>query len=87
MLQLALLAFNGLSLTTRLIAIGGVIVAVLTTGGVLYAKIEHHGYDRALRDIAAANARAIKKADEYRSQSRDCDARGLRWVQSTGECE
>jgi hypothetical protein len=87
MLQLAVLAFNGLSLTTKLIAIGSILAAITLSIGVLYAKVESSGHDRALREVAAGNARSIKRAQEYRGQWRDCDARGLRWRTSTGQCE
>jgi hypothetical protein len=55
MLQLAVLAFNGLSLTTKLIAIGSVLAAITLSIGVLYAKVESSGHDRALREVAAGN--------------------------------
>jgi hypothetical protein len=87
MLQLAVLAFNGLSLTTKLIAIASVLAAIGITGGVIYANIYNKGYDKALRDVAAQNERAISTATKYRAQSRECDDRGMRWRTSTGQCE
>jgi hypothetical protein len=86
MLQLAVLAFNGLSLTTKLISIGSILAAVILGIGVLYAKVESSGHDRALREVAAGNAKAIGRAQKYRAVARDCDARQLRWSQSTGQC-
>lgn len=87
MLQLAVLAFNGLSLTTKIISIVSVIAALSIAGVTIYANIYNKGYDKALRDVAAQNAKAIATAQGYRKQSTDCDARGLRWRTSTGQCE
>lgn len=87
MLQIAALAFGGLGLTTKLIVIGSILAAITLAGGVLYANIESSGHDRALREVAAGNKKAIAVATKYRAVSRDCDARGMRWRTSTGQCE
>ena len=47
--------FGGLSGTAKLITIGVMLLSLVTAGGVIYAKIEHSGYNRAIREIAGWN--------------------------------
>lgn len=86
-IKLALSAFTGASTITKLISVGIVLITLAGAYGVWHAKVYNRGYDAALRAIAAQNQRAIKRAQEYRGRVTDCDARGLRWDQSTGECQ
>ena len=86
MIEAALAAFQLLGSTTRLIMIAGFVLSLVTAGGVIYYKIWDRGYEHALGDIARKDARAIAKASSYRGAVDDCDARGMSWDQSTGQC-
>jgi hypothetical protein len=81
-----LAALQLLGPTTRLIMIGGLVLSLATAGGVIYYKIWQRGYDHAIADIAKQDKRAIAKASAARDAVLDCDARGLLWDQSTGQC-
>lgn len=79
--------FGGLSGTAKLIVIVGLLLGLVTTGGVIYAKIYNKGYDAAIADIGRANKRAVERAQKARSAVLDCDTRGLRWDTTTGKCQ
>lgn len=85
-LRMGLAAFGAAGLTTKLIVVGSLALALLTTLGIIYHHIWSNGYDKALADIAKQDAKAIAKATAYRSAVVDCRARGLHWDQSTGKC-
>lgn len=71
-----------------------IVLAVVASIGAVYAtwhftiwsRGHDVGYADGLKDIARQDSKAIAKATQYRSVYRDCDARGMRWRQSTGEC-
>ncbi|MCK1676658.1 MULTISPECIES: hypothetical protein [unclassified Bradyrhizobium] len=81
---LALLQASGL--VTKLIVAGSLALAVLGAYGVWHHKVYRAGYDRALADIAAEDARAIASATELRSTWLACRKAGRRWMQSEGKC-
>jgi outer membrane murein-binding lipoprotein Lpp len=69
-------------------AIGAVVLsAALIAGGIyIHKSIEEAGYDRAIRDVAAKNAAAVKKLDAEMAKPRSCRDRGLRFDQSSWLC-
>lgn len=79
-------AFSLLGTTTKLVIIAGIVLSLITAGGVIYHQIWERGYQHAIADIAKQDKRAIAKATVARSAVLDCDARGLPWDQSTGKC-
>jgi hypothetical protein len=79
-------AFSGLSILSKLIAVGIIILLLGTVYGVWHYHVWSNGYEDALAAIAKQDSKAIAKAKRYRSAVSDCDARGLRWDQSTGVC-
>jgi hypothetical protein len=85
-LRLALAAFGGAGLVTKLIVAGSIAAAALTAYGVWHHHVWRNGYDRAIADIAAADSRAIGRAKDARARLRDCTESGKRWDQSTGRC-
>lgn len=91
LLKVGLEAFNLAGLTTKLIIIGGMLLSLMTAGGIVYHHIwrngEQYGYQKALKDIARQDANAIATATTYRNSFRDCRARGMRWDTGTGKCD
>lgn len=68
----------------------GILVAVVAALGIGYGVWHHKvfkaGYVRALADIAAEDAAALKRATDMRQTWRACRDRGGRWDQATGGC-
>lgn len=79
-------AFKAASLSMKAIAIGSVLVVIVTSYGIWHHKIWERGYARALSDIAKQDAKAVARATALRSTWRDCRDRGGVWDQSTGKC-
>lgn len=67
--------------------LAGVVLALGIAYGAWHHKVYKEGYTRALSDIAAEDAGAIKRATDMRSTWRNCRDRGGRWDQATGRCE
>ena len=87
MISTALTAFSLLSAGMRWAIIGGLLLATLTTGGVIYHNIWKRGYVRAISDIAAQDNRAIERAEAARGAWKQCRDAGRRWDQSEGQCQ
>ncbi|QDW38998.1 hypothetical protein FFI89_018715 [Bradyrhizobium sp. KBS0727] len=81
---LALLEAGGI--VAKLIAAGALVAALAIAYGVWHHKVYHAGYARALSDIAAEDAGAIKRATDMRKTWRSCRDRNGVWDQATGRC-
>jgi hypothetical protein len=87
MIGLLFNAVGGMSLVMKL-AMAGTVLAVLGIAyGVWHHKVWERGYAKAIADIAQQDERAINRASQARSVVLDCRSRGLRWDQSTGQCD
>jgi hypothetical protein len=71
---------------TKLALAGALALAVLGAYGIWHHKVFQSGYDRALADVAAEDARAIGRATDLRSTWLACRKTGRRWIQSEGKC-
>ncbi len=83
-----LLGLTGLSKT--LIAIGAAVAIAAGAAaayGVWHHKVYQSGYDRALLDIARADAAAIDRATVKRNDWRACRDAGRKWDQTAGRCQ
>ena len=78
--------FGGAGLLTKIIAIGALAAVLLTAYGVWHHKVYRSGYDRAISDIAAADAKAVQRATTARNAYKACRDSGRRWDQATGTC-
>lgn len=78
--------FGGLSLISKLIAVGSLILVIVAAYGVWHHKIYQKGYDRAIADIAAQDAKAIERAQRARGIYKLCEESGRRWDTATGTC-
>jgi hypothetical protein len=78
--------FGGAGLMTKLIIIGGLAVTLLGAYGIWHHKVYRSGYDRAISDIAAADAKAVERATTARNTFKICRDSGRKWDQATGTC-
>jgi hypothetical protein len=85
-LKLAMTAISGSSLLIKIALAVGLAAAVLAAYGVWHHKVYRSGYDRAISDIAAADAKAIGRAQQARAVWKNCRDSGKRWNQETGTC-
>ncbi len=86
MIKLALTAFGGAGLLTKVITIGFLVVSLLGAYGVWHAKVFNNGVAYAVAKIAANDARLVERARKARGVLLDCQNLGKSWNQSTGEC-
>ena len=86
MIGTVLSLFGGAGLMTKLIIIGGLAVALLGAYGIWHHKVYRSGYDRAISDIAAADAKAVQRATNARNAFKICRDSGRKWDQATGTC-
>lgn len=86
MIKLAMTAFGGAGLLTKLITVGVLAAALLAAYGVWHHKVYRSGYDRAISDIAAADTKAVQRATTARSAFKTCRESGRQWDQATGTC-
>jgi hypothetical protein len=80
-------AFNALPILWRLATFAGLALALVTTYGIWHHKVYMKGWDAHEAAIVREDKRAIDAALAKRSVFNDCRDRGLRWDQSTGQCE
>jgi hypothetical protein len=78
--------FGGAGLLTKVIIIGGIALSLLAAYGVWHHKVYRSGYDRAISDIAAADAKAVQRATTARNAFKTCRESGRQWDQATGTC-
>lgn len=68
----------------------GILVALVAglfiAYGAWHHKVYREGYTRALSDIAAEDAAALKRATDLRATWRNCRDRGGQWDQANGRC-
>ncbi|MCK1282259.1 hypothetical protein IVB46_44295 [Bradyrhizobium sp. 61] len=85
-LKLGAAALSGSSLLIK-IAVGlGLVAGILAAYGVWHHKVYRNGYDRAISDIAAADSRAIGRAQQARAVWKNCRDSGKHWDQKAGKC-
>jgi hypothetical protein len=70
----------------KLGAIAAALVGLTITGGIIYHNIWMRGWNAHQAAIVRQDAKAINAALALRRVYTDCDARGLQWDQSTGQC-
>lgn len=86
-LRLAMTAFGGAGLVTKLITIGVVAASLLAAYGVWHHKVYTKGWNGALAAIARQDSKAIAAATELRSAFKACRAEDKKWDQVTGGCK
>jgi disulfide bond formation protein DsbB len=83
--------FGALSGLSKILIVLGVAVVVAGTITGVYASWHHQvfraGYDRAMLDIARADAKAIGRASDLRNTWRACRDADRAWDQTTGKCQ
>jgi hypothetical protein len=87
MIGLAFKAFAATGLVTKLIAVGVLLASMGIGYGVWHHKVYQRGVDDTIAKIARADAKTIAKATEARGVLKSCQARGLGWDQTTGQCK
>jgi hypothetical protein len=70
----------------KLGAIAAASVAIVIMGGIIYHNIWMRGWNAHQAAIVRQDEKAINAALAMRRALTDCNARGLQWEQSTGEC-
>jgi hypothetical protein len=85
-LRLAMTAFGGAGLITKLITIGVLAASLLAAYGVWHHAVYTKGWNGALAAIARQDSRAIAEATKLRSAFKDCRERKGKWDQTTGAC-
>lgn len=86
MIGIALKMFGGAGLLTKLITVGVLAASLLAAYGIWHHKVYRKGYDRAIADIAAADAKAVQRATAARNVFKTCRESGRKWDQATGTC-
>lgn len=86
-LRLAMTAFGGAGLITKLITVGVLAASLLTAYGIWHHKVYTKGWNGALAAIARQDSRAIAAATELRSAFKTCRDSGQKWDQVTGACK
>lgn len=86
MIEGGLAVFKLFSWGTRLAIIGGILLSLVVSGGVVYHHIWKNGFDAAIAKIAEADARTVERASAARAALKSCRDLGKRWDQSTGNC-
>lgn len=86
MIGMIFAGFKAMSWGVRIASIVAPLLLLGTLYGVWHYKVYQRGYQRALADIAAEDARAIERAKAMRQGWRECRDRGGIWNQSEGKC-
>ncbi len=86
MIELALKAFGGFGLLTKVIIVLGLVTSLLAAYGVWHHKIYTKGWNAAIAAIAAQDSKAIADATARRSAFKACREQGKRWDTVTGAC-
>lgn len=85
-LRLAMTAFGGAGLITKLITVGVLLASLLAAYGVWHHAVYMKGWNGALAAIARQDSKAIADATKLRSAFKACRDAGRKWDQTTGGC-
>lgn len=87
----AITAVTGLSSWSKVLMVlaAAAVAAAAATAvyGVWHHEVYKSGYDRAILDIARADAKAVGKASDLRNVWRACRDADRAWDQTTGRCQ
>jgi hypothetical protein len=85
-LRMAWGALGAAGVVTKLLVAAGLMVTLLAAYGAWHHKVYQSGIDDAVARIAANDAKLVDRAFKARGKLKECQARGLGWNQTTGDC-